>query len=642
MNLKTLVGLFSLFFITIFSLNAQEKDIIFTIDGNPVYASEFSRVYNKNLDLVKEEAQKDIDGYLKLFIDYKLKLQEAKALGLDKKPSYIREYESYKNQLSRNYLNDTKVTDALVEEAYNRLKEEVNASHILIRVNQNANPNDTLVAYNEMLKLRDRVLKEGYKAVQKEVHNGKTIYAEDLGYFSTFKMVYDFENAAYNTAVGDVSMPFRTRFGYHIVKVIDKRASQGKVTAAHIMIKGDEEKIKDIYKRLEQGEVFEALAKQFSEDKSSASNGGLLKPFSGGELSSTEFEKEAFGLIKKGSYSKPFKSQFGWHIVKLIEKKPLASFEDMKSQLQSKIKRDSRSQLINDSRINNLKAKYNIVENPNALDYFKSIITKDFISGKWSIPKDLQGDKKLFSINDKSFIYKDFAQHLSKSQRRKSGIKSLNTIVENSYETYMNSELLKFQEENLINENEEYAQIAGEYRDGLLLFDLMETEIWNAAKSDSIGVKDYYNKNKKDYFFNERVDAIVGSSAKKKNIKKVAKLLEKGKTVEEIKTILNTNNEVNVSFTTSEMDKKHQALPEGFKFKKGVSKIYNHNNAFVVVKVKTILPKAEKTFEEAKGKVISDFQTAKEKTWLKTLASKYKIELNQDVLNKVKEQIKNQ
>ena len=217
-------------FFTVFSISfhaQSNKDILFTVDSDLVYSSEFLRVYNKNLDLVKDESQKDIDEYLKLFIDYKLKLKEAKSLGLDQDEKYIRELSSYKKQLAKNYLMNNKVTNELVEEAYERMNYEVNASHILIRVDEFASAKDTLVAYNKLLEFKSRVLDEGYKDVQKDVHNGKTILAEDLNYFSAFKMVYDFENAAFNTLPGEVSSPFRTQFGYHIIVVHDKRKSKG-------------------------------------------------------------------------------------------------------------------------------------------------------------------------------------------------------------------------------------------------------------------------------------------------------------------------------------------------------------------------------------------------------------------------------
>lgn len=640
MNFKFLIKCFYLYFATTLLANAQQEEVIFTVEDTPVLASEFLRVYNKNLDLVKEESQKDVDGYLKLFIEYKLKLQEAKALNLDKKPSYIREFQGYKNQLSKNYLNDSKVTDALVEEAYARLANEIKASHILVKIDQDASPKDTLAAYNEILKLRERVVQEGYKKVQSDVHNGKTIFAEDLGYFSAFKMVYPFENAAYNTKVNDISMPFKTRFGYHVVKVFDKRKSQGEITVAHIMIENDEEKIKEIYKRLEQGEQFQALAKQFSEDKSSSSKGGELKPFSGGQLSSPEFEAVAFAIKNPGDYSKPFKTQFGWHIVKLINKKPLPDFKEIKAELINKIRRDSRSKVINDSRVKALKEKYKITKNPDALNYFKSILTKEYKVGRWSIPKNLTTDKTIFTIEDKVLTYGNFAEYLLKSQRRNIN-KPLTTALNNSYTSFLNSELFKYQEQNLINDNKDYAQIVEEYKDGLLLFDLMETEIWNAAKNDTLAVKTFYSKHKQNYFYKKRINAIVASSAKKEDIKKVAKLLKQNQPIEAIKKEVNTNNEIKVSFTSGELNYKHQALPKALKFKKGVSKIYKHNQAYVVVLIKDLLPESQQTFEEAKGKVMSDYQETKEANWLKVLASKYKVEINKDVLAKVKAQINN-
>lgn len=643
MNLKLKGFLFALFLGMFFITHAQKDHVLFTVDNAPVYVEEFLRVYNKNLDLVKDDSQKDIDAYLKLFINYKLKLREAKRLKLDQKQSYIRELESYKSQLSKNYLTDSKVTDTLIMEAYERLKLEVNANHILVRVDENAHAKDTLAAYNEVLKLRNRVIQEGYDAVQKDVHNGKTIFVENLGYFTAFKMVYPFENAAYNTEVGEVSMPFRTRFGYHIVKVLDRRASRGEVSVAHIMLKesegsgaNDEIKIREIHQRLKQGEAFSALAKQFSQDKSSSAKGGLLKPFKGGELSSLEFEEVAFGLNTVGEISKPFKTNYGWHIVKLIDKKPMSIYKDMKAELESKIKRDSRSKIINDSRVNDLKARYTIVENSEGLNYFKTIVNMDYQNRRWNLPSDFEAKEPLVKIQNKQLNYEDFGNFLIKSQRNNNTPNTVDAIVENRYNTFLDNELVRYQEDNLIDDNKEYAQIVDEYRDGLLLFDLMESEIWNAAKKDSLELQNFFDAHKKDYFFKERVNAVVASSAKKGEVKKVVEFFHENKSVEEIRTLINTDTTINVSFTTGEMEASHQALPAAVVFKKGVSKIYKHNDAFVVVKVIEVLPKVQKTFEEAKGKVIGDYQEYKEERWLKELASKYVVNVNQDVLESVK------
>ena len=652
MKIKFLFFLLVSFFSISISAQINDNDVLFTVDNDKVLASEFIRVYNKNLDLVKDESQKDIDNYLELFINYKLKLQEAKKLGFNEKPEYIRELSNYRKQLAKNFLTDSQATDELVKEAYERVSYEVNASHVLIRVSEDAPAEDTLKAYNEILKLRDQVLKEGFEAVKNKVHNGQTIFAEDLGYFGGFRMVYPFESAAFNTPVGELSQPFRTRFGYHIVKIFDKRKSKGEVEVAHILIskqkKADdsisqnpEQRINDIYTKLQQGENFESLAKQFSEDKNSASKGGKLSPFSSGQLNSKTFEETAFNLENQGDYSKPVETDLGWHIIKLINKKPVESFENMKGQLELKVKRDSRSNLINEAFVKKIRDHYKVTDNYEALQYFNTIVTDSFYKRKWEIPENLNKEKHLNSIGEKQLTYLDFANYLKNAQRKLRNQKPLELVVKDNYKEFIDSHVLKYYEDNLENENKEFSNIVDEYRDGLLLFDLMESEIWNAAKKDSMAVKDYYEKNKEDYFVNERVDALVASSPKETVIKKVSKMLSNGMTEIKIKDALNKKGKVNVIFTSGLMEKGHQALPPEFQFKEGLSKIYKHNDSFVVVNVNKILPKEQLSFEEAKGRVITNFQDQKEKSWIQELHLKYKVVVNDEILNKIKAQIKN-
>ena len=650
MNIRYVFTLFLACFVLIVKGQSIDKDVLFTVSNEPVYASEFLRVYNKNLDLVQDESQKEVDEYLKLFINYKLKLQEARRLELHEKPSYKRELSNYKKQLAKNYLSDSKVTDELVKEAYARLSYELNANHILIKLDENANPQDTLVAYNKIIKLRDRALKEGFENVRAEVHNGQTVYGEKLGYFGGFKMVYKFESVAFNTNVGDVSKPFRTRFGYHIVNVLDKRKSRGEITVAHIMVienKNDslaekpEVRIQDIYKKLKQGEAFESLAKQFSDDKNSAPKGGILQAFSGGQIRAKEFEDVAFSLKHVGDVSEPFKTDFGWHIIKLHIKKPVPGFEVMKPELVEKVKRDSRSKLIDEALTNKLKTKYSIGAKYPNLDYFVSILNDDYFKRTWKLPVDFKGNQPLVKIGNEQFTYNDFGVYLTNSQRIATKKESLEVLVTKKYDSFLNESLVKYQEENLEFENEDFAHILAEYRDGLLLFDLMETTIWNTAKSDSTAIEQFYENNKANYVKPRRVDAVVASSTKQKTLKKVSKLLNKNMQLDQIKTLVNSNDKIDVIFTSGIMDRQHQALPAQFDFRKGISKIQKHNDAFVVVQVKEVLPQEQKTLEEAKGAVISDYQTFKEENWLKDLSGKYKINLNHDVLEKVKSQLKN-
>ncbi|MDH7914396.1 peptidylprolyl isomerase [Winogradskyella sp. SYSU M77433] len=631
-----------------FSYAQNQDEVLLIVDGDSIMSSEFLRVYNKNLDLVKDESQKDIGGYLKLFTEYQLKLKEARRLGLDEDKNYKREFSNYKNQLIKNYLSENKVTDELVKEAYERGNEDIKASHILVRLAETEK--DTLEAYNQVLKLREQVLEEGFDAVKAKKHNGQTVFLEDLGYFSAFKMVYDFETAAYNTPKGEISMPFRTQFGYHVVKVDDRRKSRGTITAAHIMVANNEKdslfdpekRIKDIYQKLNQGEAFESLAKQFSDDKSSARNGGKLAPFKSGQLSSIKFEDEAFTLKEDGDVSKPFQTAYGWHIVKRIKLEPLKTLEALRPELENKVQRDSRSKLIKDVMVEELKSRYKISHNSNAKVYFEGILTEDYFKRSWKLPEDFKADEKLFSINEKTFSYDDFGRHLMNSQRMYAG-RSLkfSTLIENEYNSYFEKAILQFREDNLENENEEFANILKEYRDGLLLFDLMEKEVWNKASKDSLGIEKYYDEHKSEYQWKDRVEVMMASSADESIAKKALKLMKKGKSQEDITEALNSEKKQNIIFTKGTFSTDDNKLPKAFEAKEGLSKVYMHNDAFHVIDVKAVLPSGNKTLEEAKGNVINDYQMEIEANWINDLHKRFDVEVNDKALKTIKSKIEN-
>lgn len=630
-----------------FSFSQNNQETLLEVDGEAISAAEFIRVYKKNLDLVQDESQKNIDGYLKLFTEYQLKLKEAKRLKLDEEASYQREFKRYKKQLIKNYISDNEATDALVKEAYERSNIDLNASHILVLLKSNAK--DTINAYNQVLALRKRALKEGFDNL-KPLHNGKTIFVEDLGYFSAFKMVYDFESAAFNTPKGEISMPFRTQFGYHVVKVNDRRPSRGTLTAAHIMVNfkskdsliDPEERINTIYKKIQQGESFESLAKQFSDDKNSANKGGKLAPFKSGQLSSTEFEDAAFGLEHDGDITAPFKSAFGWHIVKRIDLQPVPSFEDSKSKLELQVKRDTRSKLIDEAMVEKLKSKYEITYNDEAKAYFTGLLNEDYYKRSWELPKDFKANTMLFKINKTVFTYGDFGTHLKTAERRYSGKNiDFSEIVDKEFHSFFKSTILQYREDNLEVENEEYAHILKEYRDGLLLFDLMEQEVWNKAAKDTIGLEEFYEKNKANYQWGDRVEVVIASSADQGHMRKIRKLMKKEKSQAAIKAKINTDEEQNVMFTKGTYPVTDPLLPSNFEVKEGVSKVYENHDAFHVIDVKSVLPAGQKTLEEAKGSVINDYQTEIELNWINQLYERYNITVNEATLQAVKAQLEN-
>ena len=636
-------------------LSAQTKEVLFTIDNHAFYTDEFIRVYNKNLDLVKDDSQKDLDKYLELFLGYKLKVEKANKLGLQNGTTYQNELKSYRNQLSKNYLNDSKVTNELVREAYERMQQEVRASHILILVDEGASPEDTLKAYTKVLDIKKRLeAGEDFISVAQQFSEDPSVKENngDLGYFSAFRMVYTFENAAFNTNVGQISKPFRTRFGYHIVKVVDKRVNRGEVTVAHIMIVkqndvAQNEKAKttidDIYKKIQQGESFETLAQQFSEDKSSAPKGGVLQRFGSGQLSSEVFENVAFGLNEKNQISAPFESQFGWHIVKLIEKHPVRLFDEMKVELEEKIRKDERSMLITNSLAKTMRAKYKVTKDVKLLAKIKAVVTDEFYSQTWVAPeknKELNGDILIIS-KDKKINSKVFLNFISSKQKSNIKTKPVTKLVDELYEKFIDEQLMAYYNENLENEFPEFKNVMDEYRDGLLLFDLMEKEIWNRAKNDTIGLQDFFQKNSKNYQWKKRYNVDILSSTDKKIVEKAQKFLAKGKSLDYIKEQLNKDGKVNVMSKSGLYEEDYDVLSNFQNLSKGVTNIIAKDQYFFVVNVTDIKPAGVKELSECKGKVISDYQQFLENNWVDELKTEFTIKINTEVFSKVKNQLKN-
>jgi peptidyl-prolyl cis-trans isomerase SurA len=660
--MKNSIQLVLILLVSLTSFAQSKKDkVLFSIEGEPTYVSEFSRVYKKNLDIIDKKDQKDIEEYFDLFLQYKLKLKEARNLKLNEKETYKKELAGYRKQLSSNYLTDNNATEQLVKEAYDRLQKEVRASHILINVSLDAAPKDTLVAYNKIIKIRKSII-DGADFGEVAMKNSDDPSAKgnqkikpnkgDLGYFSAFRMVYPFESAAFNTKIGDVSMPIRTQFGYHIIKVMDVRANVGEITVAHILLldkeegenkENPEDKIKDIYTQLQSGSDFGKLAKRFSEDRSSAVNDGKLPKFGRGRLRSKEFEDVAFSLAQPEEFSKPFKSEFGWHVVKLISKHEMKSFEDEKGVLERKIKGDKRANVINTSILKKIKKLYTITESKDAREDFIALADPNFFSRNWKKPTDSTFlNKTLFQVKDTKIKYDEFASYLLKANGRfankKPGPKS---FINYQYTQFMESKLLTFYESDLENVNEDFAVIYGEYRDGLLLFDLMETEIWEKAKIDTLGLEKFFNENKANYKWEKRVEAVIASCTEEDAAKQVQQLLQEGKSLEDIKQAVNKDSKVNVIFSPGVYEETHRNLPEGFKFEKGISEIYKDGKTdFTIVKVNEIIPASNKELSEIKGKVISDYQVYLEEEWIKTLKKNYKVDINKKVYRKLEKYIK--
>ncbi|MCR9183358.1 MAG: peptidylprolyl isomerase [Flavobacteriaceae bacterium] len=652
MKLRTF---FVTFFLSIaaltFSQNADKK-ILLTIDDEPVYMDEFTRVYEKNLEMVQDENQRTKEAYLDLFVNYKLKTKEAYSQELHLNPAFIKEFNSYRNQLANNYLYEQDITEELMLEAYERLQEEINASHILIRLSLNSTPKDTLDAYNKILEIREKAIAgQDFETLAKEYSEEPNAKESggSLGYFKGLGMVYPFETAAYNTPVGGVSDVIRTQFGYHILKVNGRRPVSNEVTVAHIMIAnkndGNDEaalqRINEILNRVNQGEDFGDLARQFSEDQGSARNGGLINRFGSGRLNAPIFEETSFNLKNPGDISEPVKTNFGWHIIKLIERHPKESYEESKDELFRRVKSSDRSKVIVKSVNESIKEKYNFKEIENPLPFFNTFVTDSLIKRKWqktSHPSDL--DKIAFKIGNKEYLFSDFANFIEEHQKKGAVSNSKVLQLQKYYDQFQEMMLDEFFKISLEEENQEFSNLLSEYKDGLLIYDLMQKNIWEPSKTDTIGMNTYFENNRESYIWNTRVKGLIASTSDKKIANQIKKMLNKNATVEDIKDTFNTEEVINVILTEGTFEMENSILPSNFKTTKGVSKVYDistekstNSSQFIVVKVEDIIPQSYKELDEVRGRVMSDYQSHLEKEWMKELHEKYNVTINKSVLN---------
>jgi len=631
-------------------LFAQEKKdpVILKIAGEDISKSEFERVFKKNNNKEASIDKKSVNDYLNLYINYKLKVKEAMETGMDTAHSFVEELAGYRKQLAQPYLVDKEVTENLLKEAYARLKKDIRASHILVKVAPDALPKDTLDAYNKAIKIRTEILKGAdFATIAKQKSDDPSAKENggDLGYFTAMQMVYPFETAVYSTKQGELSMPVRTRFGYHIIKVNEIRDAQGEVKVAHIMVKAatgmkpDDslaavKKVNEIYAKLKAGENFEDLAKQYSDDQGSAKSGGALPVFGTGRMV-PEFEKAAFGLKNIGDYSEPIKTSYGWHIIKLLEKKPLGTYEELQTELKSKVGKDSRAELSKSSMITRIKQKYNYKEFPKAKDEFVKVADSTLAQGKWTADKADKLNGPMFTLANSTFTQRDFASYLADHQGRKGG-SSPQTIVNSVYNDWVNDMSIAYEESHLDSLYPDFRNLMQEYRDGILLFELTDKKVWSKAVKDSVGLKEFYEKNMNNYKWNDRLEATIYTCANAEIAKEVRKQMKKVDDADTLLSRINKSSQLNLQVKYGRFSKGDNDLIDSIPWVVGTTKDIKRNNQVVFVDVKKVMPSQPKSLEEAKGLVTADYQNYLEKEWIESLRHKYPVTVYQEVVDSVK------
>jgi peptidyl-prolyl cis-trans isomerase SurA len=596
----------------------NKDNVILKIDKKPVYESEFLRLFGKNKNLKINGETPSVDDDIQLFIDYKLKLIEAKELQMDTVPSYVEEVSKYRGQLVLPYLNDNSLIDSIVREAYQRSLKEIKARHILIKVT--AGSKDTIAAYEKISKIRNQIL-AGESFTELAKINSEDPSAKknggDLGFFSVFKMVYAFENAAYTTPVGDVSEVFRSQFGYHILQVDAIRDYMGEIEVAHIMIrdttKTGASTIDKVYREIVGGGDFEVLAKKYSDDKRSATKGGKLSKFTIGAVP-VPFGEISFSLNEVKEYSTPFRTDYGWHIVRYIKHYPVGSFEDTEKQLMEKTKRDVRSKTLSNPVVLRLKKEYTIEINEAS--------KKDFESLNFKMVDSL--DIWLVKIENDTLTQKDFSAFISQTKDKKS--------LE-IFDTFLDEEILSYYKEHLEETDEDFKNLFKEYKNGLLLFDLMKLKIWDAAQNDSIGIQNFYATHKDRYIKPETFKTVVVSTKDKEEAASLYEYIKESASIDSIQDKLASKEHVLVK--SGNFEKDNSIFPKEVRLEINTTNTYEEEGYFITVKILTNEAAVLQEFEDVKGKVISDFQNEIQDNWMEELRAKHTIKIYKRRVKKV-------
>jgi peptidyl-prolyl cis-trans isomerase SurA len=619
-------------------------------DSFRVSKGEFEYVYQKNnggWDKAKKANPQDYREYLNLYIKFRRKVLDAESLGMDTMPAFLTELEGYRKQLAQPYLVEKNILDTLIQEGYQRSLYQVNASHILINVSQDALPQDTLKAWEKIMSIRDSIVKLNQNFGEMAVRHSQDPSAKsnkgDLGYFTAFNMVYPFETAAYNTPVGKVSMPVRTQFGYHIIQVQDKFKGKGIQYASHIIIRVGENysakdtasanaRIQEIYARLKKGEDFSTLAEQFSDDPGSSKTGGDLG--AARLLPEMEDWKRKLNI---GEISEPFTTPYGWHILKLTKTDPIPSFEDSKAEIRTRVQKDQRSNLPQEVFMDKLRKEYNpIIVQPTA-DQFIATLGKEYSQGKFRpdstrpefyklpiLELGVAKNRETRSLNDFYTYYRTLrSEFLSGPTIQASVMKNLQGFRE--------AELLKYEEKQLPVKYEDYRELYREYRDGILLFSLTEKQVWKKAIEDSTGLKDFYEKNKALFTAGERIKVREYRSTDSVKILDVQNYLRQGKNEKEIDSLVNDKSALNLRIQSVIMDSKHPDLPTGWlsNAPSEVSGIRKRDKQFVIQQWVEKLPAGVKSFEEARSECITKYQEELESNWNKDLEKRYPVTIQE-------------
>ena len=624
---------------------------LFTYGKNSVAKNDFLRVYKKNsINKTPDMSDTALNSYLNLYALFRMKVAEAEKQRLDTVPSIDHELDSYRKQLSKNYLTDDQVTNKLIHEAYDRMKENIRVEHILISCQPGS---DTVAAYRKIDSLYQLIESKttDFETLAKQFSDdkGSKDNGGDIGYFTALQTVYPFENVAYATAVGKVSKPFRTQFGYHILKVTEKRADRGQVKVAQIMIqvaksKGEagveagRKRADSVEAQLKAGASFDDMVRIYSDDKYTKNDYGVMKPFGVGKMVPA-FENAAFALKKPGDISEPVKTEYGFHIIKLLEKIPMQPYDSVYSTLKHKVENDSRAQTAKEHFFARIKEKNGFKEYPENIAEVTNKLMAIPDTGKTAKTFKAEDfgnmNKPVFVMAGKNYTQHDFVKYMQTLTHGKlNGPK--NAAITDAYNLYVSNVVNDFEEHKLVEENPEFKNLMEEYRDGIMLFELMDRNVWSKAAHDSVGLKDFYEKNKSKYMWEPGFEGSVYKFKNKQMYDTAMQIFAANANITDEDLAKDINTQKNPDGVTIQRGRyefsrfKDATAEELSRNPRKLISLPNGQYTLIIAKQVYTTP-GQKTLDEARGYVVAEYQDHLEKEWNEKMRRDYPLSVNEKV-----------
>ena len=655
------------FIMPAFLANAQsklDKQVLMTIGKQDITAKEFCDVYYKNNLKSDVIEKKTVDEYLELFTTFRMKVMEAERLQLDTSAKFQKELAGYRKQLAKPFMSSDDITEELVEEAYQRKLKDIRASHILIRCDKNAIPSDTLKAYNKAMDIRKKALAKDadFAALAdqySEDPSAKGMKATedtparpgnhgDLGYFSVFDMVYPFETGAYNTKEGEISMPVRSDFGYHIIKVQSVTDAMGTIQAAHIFLQlpfdASEEdvaamrqKADNIYKELmdKNGKNWNDKVSQYTDDKGTIVRNGALSPFTVSRIV-PEFI-EVCKSLEVGQIAKPVRTNYGFHIIKLLNKSGVDTFEKEKQGLTERIEKDMRSKKSEEMVLKQVKSEYKFKQNDKHLEAFLATVDSTILNKTYEPSKKADMNATLFSLDGNPTKVSDFVDYIKKNMTKQK-FATPATYAYQLYESFSNGVVMDYADAHLEEKYPEFKALVQEYRDGILLFDLMDKEVWDKAVKDTIGLEEFHQHNAEKYMWEQRAFATIITITRPESLPKVKALLDNGAELDSLFRIVHRDSISGVFVRKGYYQKGDNNFVDQTEWKAGVRNEIPStvDQSTTIVCIREIREPEQKTLREARGLVTSDYQVELERNWVQSLKERYPVKINEEVLDKVR------